>query len=64
MGTQPMCQDDTKTAEWGRIKLLVLEDIDRVILHLEINPELYLKSAGGLIKLLVVAASFRSALEI
>ena len=34
----PTCKDYTKTAEWGVIKLLVLEDIDRVILHLEINP--------------------------
>ena len=33
-----MCQDDTKTAEWGRIKLLVSDNIDQVILHLEINP--------------------------
>ena len=37
---------------------MVLEDIDRVILHLEINPELYLKSAGRLIKLLEVAPYF------
>ena len=34
----PMCKDYTKTAEWGVIKLLVLEDIDRVILHQVINP--------------------------
>ena len=54
-----MCQDDMKTAEWGRIKLLVSDEIERVILHQEINPALYQKSAKGLIKLLEVANSFR-----
>ena len=34
----------TKTGEWGRIKLLVTDEIERVILHLEINPAMYLKS--------------------
>ena len=51
-------QTKKKTAEWGESNYWCQDDIDQVILHQEINPESYLKSAGRLIKLLEVASYF------